>query len=71
MEKIKLLPTIVKPNDVIFNKDCFGYVFKENIITKNSFAWLKDYPDHLIVRISNTKTDNPCIKTMLVGLEWS
>ena len=64
MEKLQLHPTVINQNDIDFKpnymgkKHCGDYVFNNNIIPKNSFAWLTESANYMIVRVSNIKTEN-------------
>jgi hypothetical protein len=80
MEKLKVCPTVVNPNDVDFypnymgKNHCGDYIFKEDIIPKNTFAWLTESANYLVVRMSNIKienNENKEIETIRYPIYWS
>ncbi len=80
MEKIKLSPTVINPNDVEFypnymgKSHCGDYIFKSDIIPKNTFAWLNQSATLMIIRMSNIKNfDNETTQTQNIRypIYWS
>lgn len=64
MEKIKLYPSIINQKDIDFfpnylgKTHCGDYIFNKNIIPKNSFAFLNENCNLLVVRMSNINSEN-------------